>query len=325
MTGLVYKSTGSWYTVKTEQGEVYECRIKGKFRIKGIKSTNPVAVGDIVDFDLDETSDATTGVILNIHQRKNYIVRKSVNLSKQVHIIASNIDKVFLLVTINNPPTTTSFIDRFLVTAEAYDIEAVIIFNKVDTFDDAMLDDQLYLQFVYERIGYKCLRISSTQNKGIDKLKEEMAGCVNMFSGHSGVGKSTLVNALQPGLNLKTKQISEQHSQGQHTTTFAEMFDLDFDARIIDTPGIRGFGIVDMEKEEIGDYFPEFFALKDQCKFNNCLHKEEPNCAVKEALENDGIAWSRYRSYLQMLEGDDEHYRTDQYADGKNNDNGIEE
>ncbi|MCW4468275.1 ribosome small subunit-dependent GTPase A [Flavobacterium sp. MFBS3-15] len=325
MTGLVYKSTGSWYTVRTEQGEVYECRIKGKFRIQGIKSTNPVAVGDIVDFDLDETSDATTGVIQNIHERKNYIVRKSVNLSKQVHIIASNIDKVFLLVTINNPPTTTSFIDRFLVTAEAYDIEAVIIFNKIDTFDDPMLDEQLYLQFIYERIGYKCLRVSSTTGKGIEKLKEEMTGSVSMFSGHSGVGKSTLVNALQPGLNLKTKQISEQHSQGQHTTTFAEMFDLDFDAKIIDTPGIRGFGIVDMEKEEIGDYFPEFFALKDQCKFNNCLHKEEPQCAVKDALENDEIAWSRYRSYLQMLEGEDEHYRTDQYADGKNNDNGMEE
>ncbi|AWH85013.1 ribosome small subunit-dependent GTPase A [Flavobacterium album] len=325
MTGLVYKSTGSWYTVKTEEGEVYECRIKGKFRIKGIKSTNPVAVGDIVDFDLDETSDATTGVIINIHERKNYIVRKSVNLSKQVHIIASNIDKVFLLVTINNPPTTTSFIDRFLVTAEAYGIEAVLVFNKIDTFDDAMLDEQLFLQFVYDRIGYKCLRVSSTQNKGIDKLKEEMTGNVSMFSGHSGVGKSTLVNALQPSLNLKTKQISEQHSQGQHTTTFAEMFDLDFGAKIIDTPGIRGFGIVDMEKEEIGDYFPEFFALKDQCKFNNCLHKEEPYCAVKDALENDEIAWSRYRSYLQMLEGEDEHYRTDIYADGKNNDNGVEE
>lgn len=318
MTGLVYKSTGSWYTVKTEEGTFYECRIKGKFRIKGIKSTNPVAVGDMVDFDLDETSDTTTGLIHNIQERKNYIIRKSVNLSKQVHIIASNIDKVFLLVTINNPPTTTSFIDRFLVTAEAYGIEAILVFNKIDTFDDAMLDEQLYLQYVYSNIGYKCLRVSSTQQKGIEELKAEMKDNVSMFSGHSGVGKSTLINTLQPNLNLKTKEISEQHSQGQHTTTFAEMFDLDFGAKIIDTPGIRGFGIVDMEKEEIGDYFPEFFALKDQCKFNNCLHKEEPHCAVKEALDNDEIAWSRYNSYLQMLEGDEEHYRTDAYADGRN-------
>ena len=318
MTGLVYKSTGSWYTVRAEDGTFYECRIKGKFRIKGIKSTNPVAVGDVVDFDLDETSDTTTGLIHNIHERKNYIIRKSVNLSKQVHIIASNIDKVFLLVTINNPPTTTSFIDRFLVTAEAYGIEAILVFNKIDTFDDTMLDDQLYLQYIYSTVGYKCLRVSSTLQKGIEELKAEMKDNVSMFSGHSGVGKSTLINTLQPNLNLKTKEISAQHSQGQHTTTFAEMFDLDFGARIIDTPGIRGFGIVDMEKEEIGDYFPEFFALKDQCKFNNCLHKEEPHCAVKEALDKDEIAWSRYNSYLQMLEGDEEHYRTDVYGDGKN-------
>lgn len=318
MTGLVYKSTGSWYTVRAEDGTFYESRIKGKFRIKGIKSTNPVAVGDMVDFDLDETSDATTGLIHTIHERKNYIIRKSVNLSKQVHIIASNIDKVFLLVTINNPPTTTSFIDRFLVTAEAYGIEAILVFNKIDTFNDTMLDDQLYLQYIYSTIGYKCLRVSSTQQKGIEELKAEMKDNVSMFSGHSGVGKSTLINTLQPNLNLKTKEISEQHSQGQHTTTFAEMFDLDFGARIIDTPGIRGFGIVDMEKEEIGDYFPEFFALKDQCKFNNCFHKEEPHCAVKDALDKDEIAWSRYNSYLQMLEGDEEHYRTDVYGDGKN-------
>ena len=321
MTGLVYKSTGSWYTVKSTDGDFYDCRIKGKFRIKGIKSTNPVAVGDVVDFDLEETSDAVTGLIHTIHERKNYIVRKSVNLSKQVHIIASNIDKVFLLVTINNPVTTTSFIDRFLVTAEAYGIEAVLVFNKIDTFTEEMLDDQLYLQYIYSTIGYKCLRVSSTQEKGIDALKEMMKGNVSMFSGHSGVGKSTLINVLQPSLNLKTKEISEQHSQGQHTTTFAEMFDLDFDARIIDTPGIRGFGVVDMEKAEVGDYFPEFFALKDQCKFNNCLHKDEPHCAVKEALEEDKISWSRYKSYIQILEGEDEHYRTDVYGNDRNKDN----
>lgn len=318
MTGLVYKSTGSWYTVLADDGIFYECRIKGKFRIKGIKSTNPVAVGDMVDFDVDDAGDNLNGIITNIHDRKNYIIRKSVNLSKQVHIIASNIDKLFLLVTINNPPTTTSFIDRFLVTAEAYGIEAVIVFNKIDTFDQAAEEEQLYLQFIYSRIGYKCLRVSSTAGKGIETLKAQMAGNVSMFSGHSGVGKSTLINALQPGLNLKTREISEQHSQGQHTTTFAEMFNLDFGAKIIDTPGIRGFGVVDMEKDELGDYFPEFFALKDQCKFNNCLHKDEPNCAVKDALEEDEIAWSRYRSYLQMLEGEEDNYRSDVYGDDKN-------
>ncbi|MCV2487457.1 ribosome small subunit-dependent GTPase A [Flavobacterium sp. SH_e] len=317
MTGTVYKSTGSWYTVKSENGDFVECRMKGKFRIKGIKSTNPIAVGDIVDYELDETSDAVTGTIHNIHERKNYIVRKSVNLSKQIHIIASNIDQVFLLITIDNPPTTTSFIDRFLVTAEAYGIEAILIFNKIDTLNDQTLDDQLYLQHIYSEIGYKCLRISSTENKGVDKLKEMMIGKVSMFSGHSGVGKSTLVNAMESSLHLKTSVISEQSKQGQHTTTFAEMYDLSFDARIIDTPGIKGFGIVDMEPSEISGYFPEFFKLKDQCKFNNCLHKEEPHCAIKAALEKDEIAWSRYNSYLKILEGDEEHYRTDTYGEDR--------
>ncbi|WP_431243192.1 ribosome small subunit-dependent GTPase A [Flavobacterium sp. P21] len=317
MTGTVYKSTGSWYTVKSENGDFIECRMKGKFRIKGIKSTNPIAVGDIVDYELEETSDAVTGMIHNIHERKNYIVRKSVNLSKQIHIIASNIDQVFLLVTIDNPPTTTSFIDRFLVTAEAYGIEAILIFNKIDTLNDQTLDDQLYLQDIYSEIGYKCLRISSTENKGVDKLKEMMIGKVSMFSGHSGVGKSTLVNAMEPSLHLKTTVISEQSKQGQHTTTFAEMYDLSFDARIIDTPGIKGFGIVDMEPQEISGYFPEFFKLKDQCKFNNCLHKEEPHCAIKATLEKDEIAWSRYNSYLKILEGDEEHYRTDTYGEDR--------
>ena len=317
MTGLVYKSTGSWYTVKSENGDFIECRMKGKFRIKGIKSTNPIAVGDWVDYELEETSDSVTGTIHNIHERKNYIVRKSVNLSHQMHIIASNIDRVFLLITINNPPTTTSFIDRFLVTAEAYGIETILVFNKIDTFDETTLDEQLYLQHIYQEIGYQCLRVSSTEMKGIEVLKELMIGKVSMFSGHSGVGKSTLVNALEPNLQLKTKVISEQSMQGQHTTTFAEMYDLSFDARIIDTPGIKGFGIVDMEKEEISGYFPEFFKLKDQCKFNNCLHKDEPHCAIKKGLENDQISWSRYKSYLRILEGDEEHYRTDIYDEDR--------
>ncbi len=317
MTGTVYKSTGSWYYVKATNNSFYNCRIKGKFRMQGIKSTNPIAVGDVVDFDLDETVDEVNGIITNIHDRKNYIVRKSVNLSKQTHIIASNIDIGFLIVTINNPATTTSFIDRFLVTAKAYGIEAILIFNKIDTFDDATLDEQLYLQHIYTEIGYQCLRVSATDNKGIDQLMDLMKGKVSMFSGHSGVGKSTLVNAIEPSLNLKTKEISNSHAQGQHTTTFAEMFDLANDIRIIDTPGIRGFGMVDMEKQEISDYFPEFFALKHKCKFNNCLHKDEPKCAIKEALENDEITWSRYNSYLKILEGDEEHYRNDLYDEDR--------
>ena len=317
MTGTVYKSTGSWYTVKSQNGDFMECRIKGKFRLKGIKSTNPISVGDIVDFDLDETSDKITGSIHNIHERKNYIVRKSVNLSHQMHIIASNLDYVFLIITINNPPTTFNFIDRFLITAEAYGIETILIFNKIDTLTGETLNEQMFMQHVYEQIGYRCLRVSAIANKGIDALKNLMIGKTTMFSGHSGVGKSTLVNAMEPSLHLKTKKISDQSKQGQHTTTFAEMFDLNFGASIIDTPGIKGFGIVDLEKEDISGYFPEFFKLKDQCKFNNCLHKEEPNCAIKKALEEDKIAWSRYNSYLKILEGDDEHYRIDSFDEDR--------
>lgn len=311
MTGIVYKSTGSWYWVKSESGELHKCRIKGKFRIKGIKSTNPIAVGDEVDFDLETKGDEEVGVISNIHERRNFIVRKSVNLSKQTHVIASNIDRVFLLVTINNPKTLTTFIDRFLVTAEAYSIEAVLIFNKIDTYEIQERAEILYLKDIYEAIGYTCIEVSSTEKTNVDKVKELMKGKVSMFSGHSGVGKTTLVNAIEPGLNLKTKEISEQHKQGQHTTTFAEMFDLSFGAKIIDTPGIKGFGVVDMDKEELGDYFPEFFALKEYCKFNNCIHVNEPQCAVKDALEEEEISWSRYKSYLQILEGEEEHYRTD--------------
>ena len=311
MTGVVYKSTGSWYEVKSEDGTLHKCRIKGKFRIKGIKSTNPIAVGDEVDFTLETIGDEEVGVISNIHERKNYIVRKSVNLSKQTHIIASNLDQVFLMVTINNPPTLTTFIDRFLATAEAYSVKAILLFNKIDTYEIEEKAEILYLKDIYEAIGYECIEVSSTENTNVEVVKELMKGKTSMFSGHSGVGKTTLVNAIEPGLNLKTKEISDQHKQGQHTTTFAEMFDLSFGAKIIDTPGIKGFGVVDMSKEELGDYFPEFFALKSECKFHNCIHVNEPHCAVKEALENEEISWSRYKSYLQILEGEEEHYRTD--------------
>ena len=315
MKGLVYKSTGSWYSVKAENGTFYNCRIKGKFRMDGIKSTNPVAVGDHVDFDIEKKSVDTVGVIKHIEPRDNYIIRKSVNLSKQTHIIAANIDIAFLLITLNNPPTFTTFIDRFLITAEAYHIKAVLLFNKIDTYNDDELLEIKLLAALYRKVGYECIGISAISGKNIDKVKLLMKDKVTMFSGHSGVGKSTLVNTIEPGLDLKTKKISEQHMQGQHTTTFAEMFDLSFGGQIIDTPGIKGFGVVEIDKEELGDYFPEFFALKENCKFNNCLHLEEPHCAIKDALENEEIAWSRYKSYLQILEGEEEHFRKDLYTE----------
>lgn len=317
MLGTVYKSTGSWYTVKAEDGDFYECRIKGKFRIKGIKSTNPVAVGDWVRFEIETIGDDTIGIIHEIEDRKNYIIRKSVNLSKQTHIIASNLDQVFLLITLNNPTTYTIFIDRFLVTAEAYDIPVVLLFNKTDSYNEEELDEVKFLAALYREIGYTCIGISAKSGKNIDKVKELMIGKVSMFSGHSGVGKSTLINKIEPQLDIKTAEISSQHLQGQHTTTFAEMFDLSFDAKIIDTPGIKGFGIFDMEASEIGDYFPEFFELKKDCKFNDCIHMDEPKCAVKEALEEGIVSWSRYRSYVQMIAGEDEGYRLDDYAEKK--------
>jgi ribosome biogenesis GTPase len=313
MKGIVYKSTGSWFTVRAISGAFYKCRIKGKFRIKGIKSTNPVAVGDNVDFEIEKIGDETIGIIFHIEDRKNYIIRKSVKLSKQTHIIASNLDQVFLLVTLKNPKTYTIFIDRFLATAEAYDIPAVILFNKIDTYNEEELLEVKYLAALYRKIGYTCIGLSAKSGKNVDKVKELMMGKTSMFSGNSGVGKSTLINALEPSLNIKTTEISEQHLQGQHTTTFAEMFDLSFDARIIDTPGIRGFGIFDMDKDEIGDYFPEFFKLKIECKFNNCLHLDEPKCAVKTALEKNEVAWSRYKSYVQMVTGEDDTYRIDNF------------
>ncbi len=311
MTGTVYKSTGSWYLVKSENGSFYECRMKGKFRIQGIKSTNPIAVGDVVNFEIETKNNTETGVINEIHERTNYIIRKSVNLSKQTHIIAANLDLVFLLITIDNPPTFTTFIDRFLVTAEAYSVPTILVFNKIDSYEIEQRAEVMYLKDIYEKIGYTCIEVSATENKNVAIIKEMMLGKTSMFVGHSGVGKSTLVNAIEPTLDLKTKEISNQHKQGQHTTTFAEMFDLSFDAKIIDTPGIKGFGVVDMEKEEVDDYFPEFFAVKNDCKFNNCLHVEEPKCAVKDAVEEEEISFSRYKSYLQIIAGEEENYRTD--------------
>lgn len=280
--------------------------------MQGIKSTNPVSVGDQVNFEFEDGKE--TGVINKIFERKNYIIRKSVNLSKQTHIIASNIDIAFLLVTIDNPPTFTGFIDRFLATAEAYSIKSVLLFNKLDIYSDDELGKLAMLEATYSEIGYKCIAISATKNIGVDEVKSLMKDKTTMFSGHSGVGKSTLINAIEPSLNLKTKEISKQHKQGMHTTTFAEMFELSFGGFIIDTPGIKGFGVVDFNPEDITDYFPEFFKLKSKCKFSNCLHINEPKCAIKEAVENGEIAYSRYNSYMQMIEGDEEHYRVDVYS-----------
>lgn len=311
MTGVVIKSTGSWYTVRTKDHQIFKCRIRGKFRMSGIKSTNPVTVGDIVDIELEK--DKENAIITNIHERKNYIIRKSVKLSKQTHIIAANIDQVFLLVTLKEPQTFTSFIDRFLATAEAYSIPAILLFNKLDIYSKDLLKKKQELQGIYRTIGYECLDVSAIDNINLNKLKKIMQDRVSMFSGHSGVGKSTLINKIAPGLELKTADISIQHKQGQHTTTFAEMFELPFGGYIIDTPGIKGFGVVDFEESEIGDYFPEIFNLKDQCRFHNCLHTNEPDCAIKVAVDNGKIAFSRYRSYLQLLAGEDENYRVDTY------------
>lgn len=313
MQGVVTKSTGSWYWVRTQEHRLYQCRIRGKFRTQGIKSTNPVTVGDHVDFEIDKKDGY--GVIMHIHDRRNYIVRKSVKLSKQTHIIAANIDQAFLLITLDQPPTFTPFIDRFLATAEAYDIETVLLFNKTDLMDEKLRSRKKELIEIYEKIGYTCLETSATEGINVDQVKKLMIGKTSMFSGHSGVGKSTLINAISPDLQLKTAEISEQHRQGQHTTTFAEMFAIatEPESYIIDTPGIKGFGVVDFEDNEVGDYFREFFAIKHRCKFNNCLHVNEPKCAVKEAVEKGEIAKSRYRSYLQILAGEEEHYRTNSY------------
>ena len=305
--GIVYRSTGSWYTVHSE-GIFYDCRIKGKLRLKGIKSTNPVAVGDHVLFEVDRHATSPEGNITQIEERKNYIVRKSVNLSKQTHIIASNIDQVFLIITLNNPPTFPAFVDRFLVTAEAYQISAILLFNKIDSYKDFELKKVKEFQKIYQDIGYTTFNISATKGIEIETVKSIMQDKVSMFSGHSGVGKSTLVNAISPGLNIKTAAISKQHQQGMHTTTFAEMFALTKGIKIIDTPGIKGFGVVDMKPEEIGNYFPEFYKRKNKCKFHNCLHHNEPKCAIIEAVEAGKISLSRYTSYLQMLE-DDTPYR----------------
>ena len=314
MKGTVLKSTGSWYSVMLENGNVLQCRLKGKFRTHGIKSTNPVAVGDHVRVELED--DESQALITELFDRKNYIIRKSVNLSKRTHIIAANVDQAVLVVSLAAPKTLPGFIDRFLATAEAYSIPAIVVFNKVDLYNEDELADLEYFELVYQQASYKTLITSATENENTNAFKALLKDKVSLLSGNSGVGKSTLVNAVEPMLDLKTQEISDAHQQGMHTTTFAEMFSLSFGGFVIDTPGIRGFGLVDMDKAEIGDYFPEIFRLKSKCRFNNCLHINEPGCAVLEALENHEIAPTRYRSYINMINGteDDEPYRKDIYA-----------
>jgi ribosome biogenesis GTPase len=303
MEGIVIKSTGSWYKVRSMDGMIHLCRIVGKLRLDGIKSTNPVAVGDIVTFELEPQKE--TGVIKKINPRKNYLIRKSVNLSKQIHIIAANIDTAFILVTLKNPPTLPSFIDRFLATTQAYRIPSVILFNKIDTYNEIEMEEKNNLKAIYQKIGYTCIDISAENGMNVVQVKKLMQDKTTLFVGHSGVGKSTLINTIEPWLNLKTTAVSKAHNQGKHTTTFAEMFPLSFGGYIIDSPGIKGYGMVDFSKDEISHFFPEIFAIQSKCKYYNCIHLNEPKCAVIEAVEKGEIALSRYESYLQLLENDE--------------------
>lgn len=310
MHGIVIRNTGYSYTVKSDAGSVFDCKVKGNFRIRGIRTTNPVAIGDRVTFIPQEVDSdieqARQGLITALDERSNYIIRKSTNLSKQSHIIAANIDRCFLVVTIRQPETPLQFIDRFLASAEAYRIPVTIVFNKIDLIDPEWQD---YLDAVirlYETIGYPCRRISAETGDGVEELRHELSGNITLLSGNSGVGKSTLINRLYPHLCLKTSEISDAYDTGKHTTTFSEMYEVDGGGYIIDTPGIKGFGTFDMKREEVGHYFKEIFLHSADCRFNNCTHTHEPHCAVIEAVKRHDIAESRYNSYLSMLEDENE-------------------
>ncbi|MBQ5752192.1 MAG: ribosome small subunit-dependent GTPase A [Bacteroidaceae bacterium] len=308
--GTVIRSSGSVYGVRAADGRLIDCRVKGNFRLKGIRSTNPVAVGDYVHFDV---RDDGTAYIVDILERRNYIVRKASNLSKQSHILAANLDQCFLVVTISHPATATTFIDRFLAAAEAYRVPVVLVFNKTDLYNDAELEELDYLTALYGSIGYRCLHTSAVGGRGVDELKEAMRGKVSLLAGNSGVGKSSLVNAVAPDVAAKVGEISKTHDTGMHTTTYTEMFEFMPDSYIVDTPGVKGFGTFDMEVEEISHYFVEFFELSKDCRYGNCTHTHEPGCAVLEALERGEIAPSRYQSYLSMLEDKEEgKYRASQ-------------
>ena len=306
MKGLVVKNTGSWYTVRTDDGQLIDSKIKGNFRLKGIRSTNPVAVGDRVTI---VTNQEGTAFITEIDDRRNYIIRKSQNLSKQSHIIAANVDQALLVVTVNRPLTSTTFIDRFLASAEAYRVPVVLIFNKTDLLDADEARYQNGLIHLYETVGYECRAISAETGEGVDELLPMLEGKITLLSGNSGVGKSTLINRLVPGADLRTSEISDAHNTGQHTTTFSEMIPIE-KGYLIDTPGIKGFCTFDMEPEELTSYFKEIFTFSKDCRFSNCTHTHEPGCAVLKALEDHFIAQSRYQSYLSMLDDkDDGKYR----------------
>ena len=310
MKGIVTKSTGSWYTVRAEGGESYDCRLKGKFRTKGIKSTNPVAVGDKVEFKQEDEAN----VIFKLEPRENYIIRKSINLSKQTHIIAANVDQAFLFVTLKLPETSLEFIDRFLVSAEAYHIPTKLIFNKIDIYDEEEIKMIRFIQSIYTKIGYECFEVSAEKQINLAVIEELLKDKITMLSGHSGVGKSTLINQLDPELDLRTLAISEANKSGMHTTTFAEMHPLVFGGDIIDTPGIKGFGLVDLNKNELSRFFPEMLKVLKNCKFHNCKHIKEPGCAVLEQLNKNIFSVSRYQSYLAMfLEDEDSSYRKNNY------------
>lgn len=304
LKGLIIRNTGSWYTVRTDGGQLFECKVKGNFRLKGIRSTNPVAVGDRVTITLQP--DGVTALINGVEDRKNYVIRKASNLSKQSHIIAANVDLAVLVVTVAHPETSTTFIDRFLASTEAYRVPVAIVFNKVDLLDDEEMQYMQNLSYLYDCLGYKCLPCSAKNGEGVEVLKELLRDKVTLFSGNSGVGKSTLLNQLVPDANAKTAEISAAHDTGQHTTTFSQLFDLPFGGSIIDTPGIKGFGTFDMERAEVGHYFREIFQIGCDCKYSDCSHTHEPGCAVLQALEDQRIAPSRYQSYLSMLDDKDE-------------------
>lgn len=302
--GIVIKSTGSWYVVRKTDGQTVECRIRGKFRTKGLRTTNPVAVGDNVEFVIDEKTGQ--GLIQSIGERRNYIIRKSINLSKEAHILASNIDQAILVVTLASPRTYTQFIDRFLATAEAYNIPSVLVFNKTDLYDAKLTEELDNLVNVYETVGYKCIKASLKDGTGIEEIKSAVNSKLSLLAGHSGVGKSSIVNVLNPNLNLRTTEISDSHDSGVHTTTYPEMHLISGGGYVIDSPGIKGFGTIEMCKDEISHYFPEMFAESVHCQFYNCTHTHEPKCAVKQAVADGRIAQSRYNSYLSLLNDESE-------------------
>lgn len=308
MEGTVIKSTGSWYYVEDLNGERWACKIKGKFRIKGIRTTNPVAVGDQVVFRIVQES-PNEGLITELRERKNYIIRKATKLSKESHIIAANIDQAIVMGTLAYPETFTLFIDRFLVTAEAYSIPAIILFNKTDLYDEAQMQKLEHLREIYTSIGYGFYTMSIETGENLEQIKSVLQDKQSVISGNSGVGKSTLINKIIPDCNIKTKEVSNSHKTGKHTTTFAERYTLPFGGHIIDTPGIKGFGLVDMDKEEIYHFFPEIFDASLDCKFHNCLHKEEPGCNVKQKVEEGSIDAGRYDNYLRILEDNEDKYR----------------